>query len=81
MQKEPRDILREKNEDIVLLTRLDSDDMIEEDMVSMIQRHKFKPRQALTCKKGFLLSSGEKPSIFIRTRWWIGRLLTKLKIK
>ena len=61
----------------ILLTRLDSDDLIAKDFIEIIQKQEIKERKALICKKGYVFFVN-KPSLFRRIKWRLGQILTEL---
>lgn len=65
----------------VLLSKIDSDDMISKDYIELTQKQAKFEKMAIICKNGYVLFSGGSPTILRRIKWAIGRLLTKLKIK
>ena len=61
----------------VLITRIDSDDLFHKNYFEEVRNKQFKSKRALVCKKGYVLFSGDKPSLLKRLKWRVGRLLSK----
>lgn len=69
-----------KQSKYILLTRLDSDDMLTHKAIEEIQKEEYNDIEAIIYENGYVLLSGQMPSIFRRIKWHIGKLLTNLKL-
>jgi len=70
----------DKSLKFVYLTKLESDDAYHKSVIDEIQQQMAEERKAFVYNKGYILSY-KKPSMIRRIRWFIGKLLTKLKLK
>jgi len=60
----------------VLITKLDSDDMLSRDAIKEIQLYQLRERGGLIYEKGYVLFH-ESPSFYRRIKWEIGKFITK----
>ena len=61
----------------VIVSRIDSDDMFHEKYFEEVRNKQFKSKRALVCKRGYVLFSGDRPSLLKRLKWFIGKTITK----
>ena len=61
----------------ILISRVDSDDLLNKDFIDQIQKQEYKERRILICDKGYVLFL-DSPPILKRIKWKIGEMINKI---